>query len=358
MKSNFFNLQRDADADIFAGATIVVNNKDTVQVEDVEANENNEEKKEVLSEDLQKEVKEEVKEEVKAESVVEEKEPPKDWRETATIDDILEFAKSKADRTALLKAAGVDEETIKAIDYKESNGGNWDEYLKVKNTDYSKIDYEKLIEMDLRQRRPDVDGRKFDILLKNELKKYNLDRDDYEEDSEDAIIGLDALEQDAIQIRQKFIDKQNSLKAPEKLPDTTAKDLEVFRAKLTDDFRNSEPIKGLLSSKVITFGKGDESFNYEPNNLDNLVSTAIASVVNQGAIPSDEEVSKTLKALAYYLDPEGVENALISQGKVLNGISIREKAVNPIKKTDEVAGGLVETDIHKRFETHGKVVYK
>ncbi len=256
-------------------------------------------------------------------------EPVKDWRETVSSDELLSEVTKKADRKALLKAAGIDEETIKAIEFREANGGNWNEYLRVKNTDYKALDAQQLIEMDLREKYPALDNKKFAIVLKNELRKYNLDRDEHDENSEEAVLGAIMLDKDSDSIRAKYIEKQDSLKAPEKQPDTTAQDREVFQREITDTIRNSDAVRNLQSSKLISFGTGEEAFNYEvKTEVSQLVDATITAAHQNGQKPSDAEISKMVKTLAYHINPEAVEKALIDHGKILGNKEVRREVAN------------------------------
>lgn len=320
------------------GAMVINHDNDTDTAVDDEPQEDTAEEP---TDEVAKETPAEVKPEVKADPIIEPVksaepiiEPVKDWRETVSHDDLLAEIKKKFDRTALLKAAGIDEDTIKAIDFKESNGGDWNEYLRVKNTDYTKLAPEQLIEMNLRERKSGVDNKKFQILLKNELKKYNLDREEFAEDSEEAIIGEDALKEDADAIRVKFVEKQNSLKAPEKAPDTTAQDREISQTKITDHIRNSEAVKNLHTNKLIPYGAGDEAFNYEVTEVDRLVDATITAAIQNGQTPTDAEITKMVKTLAYHVNPEAVEKALIDHGKVIGTRNVRKDASNSQSNTE------------------------
>jgi hypothetical protein len=255
-------------------------------------------------------------------------EPIKDWRETVSNDDLINEVKKKLDRTALLKAAGIDDEVIKAIEYKESNGGNWDEYLQVKGTDYEKIGFEKLIEMDLREKYKGLDNNKFNIVLKNELKKYNLDRNDYEEDSEEAILGGIMLEKDAAAIKAKYIEKQNSLKAPEKIPDNTAQVREQFQQQVAATVRNSETVKNLSAKNLISFGEGEEVFNYEIKDARQLIDTAISVASNNDSLPDEAQIRETIEGLALFANKAEITKALINHGKILGERAVRKEAAN------------------------------
>ena len=326
------------------GAMVINHDNDTDIVVEDEPQDNLSE--ETATEEAIKEVTTEVeaktevdaKTETKVEAVTEagkiEVTPAKDWRETVSHDDLLAEIKKKFDRTSLLKAAGIDEDTIKAIDFKESNGGDWNEYLRIKNTDYTKLAPEQLIEMNLRERKSGVDNKKFQILLKNELKKYNLDREDFSEDSEEAIIGEDALKEDADAIRAKYVAKQDSLKAPEKVPDTTAQDREITQTKITDHIRNSEAVKNLQTTKLIPYGAGEEAFNYEVNEVSQLVDATITAAIQNGQTPTDAEINRMVKTLAYHVNPDAVEKALIDHGKVIGTRNVRKDASNSKPNTE------------------------
>ena len=332
----------DADPNPWGGGGATVINHDDNEVDVLDEPEDTTEQAETtnpVTEDTKEEpAKEttETKTEAKVDipAIVNTPEPAKDWRETVSNDDLIAETKKKFDRSALLKAAGIDEETIKAIEFKESNGGDWNEYLRIKNTDYTKLAPEQLIEMNLRERKAGVDNKKFQILLKNELKKYNLDREEFADDSEEAIIGEDALKEDADAIRAKYVEKQNSLKAPERVPDTTAQDRELAQTNITAHIRNSEAVKNLQTSKLIPYGAGEEAFNYEVNEVDRLVDATITAAIQNGQTPTDAEINRMVKTLAYHVNPEAVEKALIDHGKVIGTRNVRKDASNSKPNTE------------------------
>lgn len=255
-------------------------------------------------------------------------EPVKDWRETANPDEVAEWLKSKADAQKLMKLAGIDDEDIKFIEFKKA-GGNADEWLRIKNTDYGKLDPLKLVEMDLRERYSKLDDRQFQILLKKELQQFSLDREEYPEDSEEAILGGILLNDKADAIRQKYIDKQNSLKAPEPQPDNTAQQREQAAQQLAAQFRNSGAVSSLQANKTISIGEGEEAFNYEIKDVDTLVKAAEQVVLQNGNVPTDQEVNTILRTLAYYANPDAFQKALVDHGKILGERAVRKEAVNP-----------------------------
>lgn len=255
-------------------------------------------------------------------------EPPKDWREVAKDDEVLSHVKAKFDRRALLTAAGVDEETIKAIEFKESNNGDWSEYLRVKNTDYKSIPAEKLIEMDLREKYKDLPEEKFNVVLRSNLKKYNLDREDYPEGSDEATIGEIELARDAEAIRTRFIEKQDSLKAPEKAPDTTAQDQAAKVEKITGLVRNSGAVRAITENKTVSFGEGEEAFNYEIPNVQNVVDAAVSAILSTGNEPTEADIQDVVSSIAIMADKKGFIKAILDHGKILGERGTRKAAAN------------------------------
>lgn len=265
--------------------------------------------------------------------------PVKDWRETVSDDDLITQVKSKFDRMALLKAAGIDEETIKAIEYKERTGG-WDDYLKIKNTDYKAVAPEKLVELDLREKYKNLDNKRFEIVLKNELKKYNLDRDEVDENSEEAILGNIMLEQDAEAIRSKYIEKQQSLTAPAKQVEA-AQQPNVMQQQITDTIRNSATVKTLSASRMISFGEGDEAINYEIQDSTQLIDTAISAATQNGVVPTEAQIKDMVEGLALFANKNQILKTILNHGKILGEKSVRKEAAN-VKPNSETAGAAQE----------------
>ena len=160
------------------------------------------------------------------------------------------------------------------------------------------------------------------------MEKYKLDREDYDEDSIEAIVGEDALEEDAAAIRARFIEKQSSFKAPEKQPDTTAQDREVFQQQVTETIRNSDTVKNLQTNKLLPFGVGEEAFNYEVDEVSKLVDATITAAIQSGQNPTNADINKMVKTLAYHVNSDAIEKALINHGKILGNRDVRKEVSN------------------------------
>ena len=279
------------------------------------------------------------------------KEVVPDWRETVTNEDLLSVATKKLDRNAFLKAAGlpdnllplvgsIDEETIKFLEFKAA-GGDAHEYLRVKNTDYTKISDVQLLEMDIKEKYPNIDNKTFQIVLKRELLKYNLDREEFLDDSEEAIIGNFMLKEDTDKIRAKYIDKQNSLKAPERKPDTTAQDQQVIQQQVTNTVRNSETVKALQTNKILSYGEGDEAFNFDVKDVDQIVNAAISTAIQNGDAPSEADLQEMVSTFAIHANKKAFINAMIAHGKTLGERNLNKEVrnVTPGATTTTVQGG-------------------
>ena len=255
-------------------------------------------------------------------------ETPKDWRETVTEEELLGHIKTKFDRKVLMSAAGLEQDEISALEFKKATG-DWTEYLRIKTTDFNAMPPEKLIEIELKEKYSDLGQDDFELILKTELRKYNLDRDEYPENSDEAKLGQIILNRDGAAIRNKLIEKQNGLKAPEKKPDDSAQDNTAFLGTITTAVRNSEVVKQIAQKKSVSFGAGEEAFNYEIKDLDTLVSTAITSLSTQGKVPAEKDIADTVTALAVLSDLNGFYNSVIAHGKTVAERALRREAVNP-----------------------------
>jgi hypothetical protein len=282
-------------------------------------------------------------------------EPARDWRETVTNDELISTAKAKLDRKQVLSAYGVDEETQKLIDFIDA-GGNRQEYLRIRGTDYANLAPEQLIEMDIKEKYPTIDNKTLQIVLKKELAKYNLDREDFPEDSDEAQLGKFLLAEDSNGIRAKYITKQESLKAPERQPDTSAQDREVLQKQITDTIRNSEPVKALVTNKYISVGAGDEAFNFPIDNVDNVMTAVLGAAANSGVPPNDTDLQGIIQTFAFHTNPKAYNDALIAHGKNLKAKQEAKEVRNVVPNTTTPTATAATKSVMQSLHTDGKLV--
>jgi len=190
------------------------------------------------------------------------------------------------DRRELLKAKGLDDFAIDLIEYREKTG-DLTPYLEVKTVDYTKMSPEELLKSDMRKQNPGMSDKALNFKLTKELnEKYFLDRETYPEGSEEAEFGQEQLRLDAEKLRQGFIENQSKFKAPEVQPDTAAIQREAAlqqqREQLKASVVSNEVTQALKTQKSITFGQGEESFNYPVENIDAIIENAKDVLVNSG----------------------------------------------------------------------------
>lgn len=195
-------------------------------------------------------------------------------------------ALKSADKYEAFKELGLSDFTIGMIKYQEQTG-DFTPYLEVKSVDYSKMDAKDLIKLDMKKQYPGMNDRALNFKYNKDLEeKYYLNRDDYPEDSDEAIYGQEQLRIDGEQKRKQFVEEQQKFKAPEPQPDLDATnreaDLQRQRASLGESVMNNAFTKNLQANKFITFGEGEESFNYPVEDVQSLVDTALSAIVNSG----------------------------------------------------------------------------
>lgn len=265
------------------------------------------------------EVKEEVKPEVKEEVVPEVKEEPPveikpeikpaevtkaDWKQALKAENKYE----------VLKELGYDDWTIDMLKYKEQTG-DLTRYLEAKTVDYTKMTPEQLIKVDLQRQNPGMSEKALNFKFNKELsEKYYLNREDYPEDSDEAIYGQEQLRLDGEQKRKAFIEEQNKFKAPEPQPDLNATkrdaELQQQRVQLTEAVMNNDATKTLQTTKSLVFGEGEESFKYPIKDIQPLVDTALSAVLASGQKDlTGVDMNVFYKQLAIGQDLPGFEKA-------------------------------------------------
>lgn len=204
-----------------------------------------------------------------------EKETPKfDWKKEL----------KGLERKEVLKELGLDDFEIGMLDYRAKTG-DLSPYLEVKTVDYSKLNDEQILKLDMKKQYPGLTEASLNFQFNREQReKYFLDREEYPEDSDEAKFGQERLRLDADKKRKEFIEQQESFKAPEKAPDTAQlqreADEQKRQANLKDAVLNNEATISFTQQKALKFGEGEESFNYPVDNVDDVVSNALNVITN------------------------------------------------------------------------------
>ncbi len=195
--------------------------------------------------------------------------PVVDWRESIKA----------ADKYEALKELGYDEFTIGMLKYKDETG-EFTPYVEAKTVDYTKMEADHLFKLELKKAHPTYSEKAIDLLFnRQQNEKYYLDREDYPEDSDEAIVGQELRQADAENLRKKFIDEQGKFKAPERQADAEAQQREqaeqVRQQKIQKEFLEHPAVKGLQEKKSISFGDGEGSFSYPVKELEPIIQSSL-----------------------------------------------------------------------------------
>jgi hypothetical protein len=238
------------------------------------------------------------------------------------------------------------------VEYYEKTG-DLTPYLQAKLVDFNGMSDEEVMRRSLREQYPDVSDKAFDRLFKQQIvDKYKIDADEWGE--EDAELGRELLKTEANKARQKYIDWQNSFKAPEPVQSLEAQQeqLEAEEAfkKFEQSVKSSPLTNQIISDKRIAIKIGDSEFNYEIQDADSLVNMTLDN--NQffqqfAAGEGQLDYSKWYKTVAYSQNPELFEKALVNYGKTLG----REEVTKEIKNPSTNTVGDVPTESSTDFAT-------
>lgn len=216
--------------------------------------------------------------------------------------------------------------------YKE---GKHIEYVQEWTTDYGKMSAEEVMRHQLRREYPKASQQQLDALYKREVvKAYSLDSEDEDELAE----GQALLEAKADKYREVFIKEQETKLLPKAAPppdnsEAEAK-AEAERVKQFEAYKSSvtghELFRNISSSKVYSFGDGDEKFNFpvDPNSLQEVLFTdkwqenmfdksgkpnvehqLLVATVNKYGVSFFKEMAKHFKAIGGQKAIEPIENA-------------------------------------------------
>lgn len=259
---------------------------------------------------------------------------PFDWRKEIKA----------VDRKELLKEAGLDEFEIGLLEYRKATG-DLTPYLQAKTVDYAAMSPEQLMRLDIKKNNPGMSDASLDFKFNKEFStKYYLDRDDYAEDSVEAVYGQEQLRLDSEQKRKQFAEEQAKFKAPELTPDTGASEREAakfqLQSKQKDAVLNNPVTRQLQSAKVIQFGEGEDSFKFPISNVQPMIDNALSTILNSDTADfTDAEMTNFYQAIAFAADREGFLKAYSAHQKSLGKKEFQSglQNVTPITNTTKAS---------------------
>lgn len=252
------------------------------------------------------------------------------------------------DKTALLKALGLDEYAIGAVQYYQQTG-DLTPYLEVKSVDYSKFSEQALVERKLREQYAThgFSDEEMQLLIEDELStRYKQNPELYSE--KEMQLGKIRMKADAATYRNEFMERQKKF-APPPPPQQEAQSVpeqpsyEEMVAANEQRVLADTQIQQFVKQPVIKIGDGELAFNYESKNPKALLSvmtdpqqfTYHTSKKDElGRIVTDAygnpvpDYSFLLELAAHITDRSNYNTLLTKHGKSLGTKAIAEE-INP-----------------------------
>ena len=249
-----------------------------------------------------------------------------------SMEEILE-ALSGLEQEASSEYNFKDDYIKKAVDYYEKNG-TLKPFLEAFQLDVDGMSHEELMRSKLRSEYSDLSDSAFQKLYQKEIvSKYNLSEED--NDPEDIEIGKQMLKRDAERIRQEYKTMQEQFLQPEQ--ETSKVD---ESAELAENWSNivdsSSVTQSILSDKAITIDIDGEDFNYEVENVNDMLemtkdnSKFFNLFLNQNG---EVDLNKWYKILAFAMEPDVYERSLVNHGKTLGVSDVEKELKNPEVKS-------------------------
>lgn len=243
--------------------------------------------------------------------------------------------------TDILKELGYDDKLVGLLN-RWKTGGSITEYLEAASVDYSTMNAEEVMKRHMKQSYPELSKEDFEELYRmNVTEHYKLDPDMFTE--QEVRRGNILLNAEAKAVRQKLTESQQQYlisKAPEQTG-PTAEEQEKEQQRLQSEFLSeykktieAHPyVVDIVKNKAISFGEGEERFNFtteDPGKLLNLLydsalwqskmrnadgSLNIEKQILLAAIADDDkslinELAKHYKAMGAKRTVEQIENAV------------------------------------------------
>lgn len=208
------------------------------------------------------------------------------------------------------------------------------EFLIKTNIDYDALPDEEIMRMQIESQYPSLGEEEKNLLLQRKLnKEYNIGSEDESEDK----VGKLLLKVEADRIREG-LKKEQAEYTPAKNPNSIEAQLQAqqeAQLKQLQEFQSfvqeHPATKQLETSRLLQYGVGDTTLNYEVNQNVNLSELAVDSnKFFQMFLGQDGKVDiqKFYKVANYAASMEGVEKALIAYGRSLGEKRLYEELKN------------------------------
>lgn len=245
--------------------------------------------------------------------------------------DTQQVAKQEVDPFDLL---GVKEDDYfkKLVDAYKNDSLN--EFLIKTNIDYDALPDEEIMRIQIESQYPSLGEEEKNLLLQRKLnKEYNIGSEDESEDK----VGKLLLKVEADRIREG-LKREQAEYTPTKNPNSIEAKLQAqqeAQLKQLQEFQSfvqeHPATKQLETSRLLQYGVGDTTLNYEVNQNVNLSELAVDSnKFFQMFLGQDGKVDiqKFYKVANYAASMEGVEKALIAYGRSLGEKRLYEELKN------------------------------
>lgn len=225
----------------------------------------------------------------------------------------------------------------KVVDYYEKFG-NLQPFLEATQVDYDKVNDIDLLRANFAKENSDLSEAALEKLFQRELKKYNLDS--FEEDEQE--VGQILLKRDANRLRKTLKEEQkeflNSITPTQAPSQPSQEEIEAQRAK---ERRLVEAeIKKVVKDNLIKLDANGDSLNFQLADTTKVVDYAVDSAKFLSSFTKDGAIDwgKWTKVVAFAENPEAFIGEMIKHGKSLGKKSLEAELKNSTldKKSKQV----------------------
>lgn len=260
-----------------------------------------------------------------------------------SLDDIVSKVK---DKDALLKALGMDEYAVGAVNYYLQNG-DMTPYLEVKSVDYSKFSEQALVERKLREQYAahGLSEEDMQLLIEDEVAtRYKQNPEMYSE--KEMQLGMIRMKADARTYKNEFTERQAKFAPPPQLKQIETAPEPSYEEMVAENERRvlaDAVVQNFSKQPVIKIGKDELAFNYESKNPKALLGAITdpqqttyytSKRDEQGRIITDASGNPVpdyefmLELAAHMTDRQNYNALLTKHGKSLGTKAIAEE-INP-----------------------------
>jgi hypothetical protein len=120
--------------------------------------------------------------------------------------------------------------------------------------------------------------------------------------------------------------------------------------------RNSAAVKDLQTTKMLTYGEGEDALQFAVQDFDGIVNEVISASMQSGKPLSDPEITQLAKTLTYHRNQQAIEKAWLAHVKANADAAFNKQVRNVVPGQQVINPQTGQVNGKTALATEGRLV--